>query len=499
MRVLRPGSALAEVTPHPLFSDTVVLQRGMAVPDWGTADDGERVTVKIQNQEGQATARDGKWMVRLKELKAGGPYMLTITGKTTCVIGNVLVGEVWICSGQSNMAMNLSRCADAERVMAASKDPMLRLFTVPEGAPLRRGQGGWKEASPGTVGSFSGVGYFFGRDLRAALDVPVGLINSSDGGTPAEAWIRREGLESEPSLKDILARDAQLLTGYPAALARYPAELEAHKTAVAEAKKSGKRARTGQGRLGRPSVLYNGMIAPLSRWRSGASSGIKARGTRVRAYQYQLLLTTLIKSWRDAWGQGSFPFLIVQLAPYQKIETQPAESLWAELPRARLKTSHAVPNTALAVITDVGEEDDIHPRRKAPVGARLALAARALAYGERIESSGPAFTRMDVAGSRAVLHFDHAGDGLVAKDGPLKGFTIAGADRMFGIAEAEIEGDTVVVHSDRVEHPLAVRYGWANYPLGNLWNKQDLPASPFRTDDFPMTTLPRPRAGAGRR
>ena len=176
-----------------------------------------------------------------------------------------------------------------------------------------------------------------------------------------------------------------------------------------------------------------------------------------------------------------------------KIETEPTESAWAELREAQLKTSQTVPNTALAVITDVGEENDIHPQRKAPVGARLALAARALAYGERIESSGPVFTRMDVAGNKAVLHFDHVGDGLVTKDGPLKGFTIAGPDRTFVNAEAEIEGDTVVVHSDRVEHPVAVRYGWANYPLGNLWNKQDLPASPFRTDLFPMTTLPRPR------
>jgi sialate O-acetylesterase len=504
--------ATADVRPHPLFADNMVLQRGKPVPVWGTADDGERVTVKIQEQEAQTTARDGKWMVRLKELKAGGPYTLTIAGKTTCVISNVLVGEVWVCSGQSNMAMTLSRCADAERVIAASKDPMLRLITVPqktsdtplggmstEGPPLRSGQGGWKEAGPATVGSFSGVGYFFGRDLREALGVPVGLINSSVGGTPAEAWTSREGLASDPSLKDIFTRDAELLAAYPTAMARFPAELEAHKRAVAEAKKNGSplpwapRAPYGRNSTGRPSVLYNGMIAPLAPLAIRGFLWYQGEGNASRAYQYQLLLTTLIKSWRDTWGQGNLPFLIVQLAPFQKIETKPSESAWAELREAQLKTSQTVSNTALAVITDVGEEDDVHPRRKAPVGARLALAARALAYGERIESSGPVFTRMDVAGNKAVLHFDHAGDGLVAKDGPLKGFTIAGADRRFGIAEAEIEGDTVVVHSDQVEHPLAVRYGWANYPLGNLWNKQDLPASPFRTDVFPLTTLPHPR------
>jgi len=188
----------------------------------------------------------------------------------------------------------------------------------------------------------------------------------------------------------------------------------------------------------------------------------------------------------------------VQLAPYLKIATEPGESAWAELREAQWKTSRTVPNTAMAVITDVGDEKDIHPKKKAPVGGRLALAARALVYGERIESSGPEFTTMDLASNKAILHFKHLGDGLVAKDGPLKGFTIAGEDRAFVNAEAEIQGDTVVVHSDRVAHPVAVRYGWANYPLGNLWNKQDLPATPFRTDDFPMSTLSRPRAAQPR-
>lgn len=228
--------------------------------------------------------------------------------------------------------------------------------------------------------------------------------------------------------------------------------------------------------------------------RSGGAIWYQGEANAGRAHQYRALLPAMIKNWRADWGQGDFPFLIVQLAPYRKIVNEPGDSDWAELREAQLRTAQTLPKSGLAVITDVGEENDVHPTKKEPVGARLALAARAIAYGEPIVGSGPEYAAMDVKGDRVVLRFKNVGQGLVAKDGPLKGFAVAGEDRKFVNADAEIEDDTVVVHSDKVAHPVAVRFGWANYPVVNLWNKDGLPASPFRTDDFPMITDPQARA-----
>jgi sialate O-acetylesterase len=505
------GAAVAKVTPHPLFSDDAVLQRSKAVPVWGTADEGEKVTVTIQGQEAAATTKDGKWLVTLKPLKAGGPFTLTITGDkegSPTEFKNVLVGEVWVCSGQSNMQWTLNNTVGAKETIEASADPMLRLFSVPgrtsqteltdiqaEAFPLKAGRNVWKEAGPNTVPSFSAVGYYFGRDLRKALDVPVGLISSSVGGTPAEAWTRRSALESEPSLKNLFEDDARAMAAYPELMERYKSAVEKQKQAAAEAKEKGEnpppapRAPAGPNSTSRPSVLYNAMIAPLQPYAIAGTIWYQGESNAGRAYQYRSLFSTMIKSWREAWNQGEFPFLFVQLAPYMKIVSQPGDSDWAELREAQLQTSHAVPNTAMAVITDVGEENDVHPRNKAPVGARLALAARAVAYGEKLAYSGPQLARMTVKNGAVVLEFTHVGGGLVAKDGPLTGFAIAGSDAAFVNAEAVIEGDTIVVRSPTVPNPVAVRYGWANYPLGNLWNKDGLPASPFRTDEFPSRTL----------
>jgi sialate O-acetylesterase len=240
------------------------------------------------------------------------------------------------------------------------------------------------------------------------------------------------------------------------------------------------------------------MIGPLVPFAIRGAIWYQGEGNSSRAYQYRALLPAMIKNWRDDWGQGQFPFLIVQLAPYMKIQAEPMESAWAELREAQTMTAFKHPNCGLAVITDAGEEDDIHPRLKQPAGARLALAARAIAYGETIEFSGPLYKSMKVAGNKAILTFDHLGGGLVAKDGALKGFTIAGEDRQFHNAEAVIEGTTVVVSSSRVAKPAAVRYGWANFPVVNLWNKAGLPAPPFRTDDWPGITHPDRLAASAR-
>jgi sialate O-acetylesterase len=246
----------------------------------------------------------------------------------------------------------------------------------------------------------------------------------------------------------------------------------------------------------RPAGLYYGKISPLQPFSIRGALWYQGEGNAGRAYEYRTLLPAMIRCWRQDWGQGEFPFLIAQLAPFMKISEAPQESTWAELREAQLLTSQTVPGTGLAVITDVGEEDDIHPRQKQPVGERLALAARALAYGEKVEYSGPLFQSLKVEGDKAVLSFTHLGGGLVCKGDTLTGFTVAGEDRQFVNAEARIEGDTVAVRSDKVAKPVAVRFGWANFPVVNLWNKAELPAAPFRTDDWPGITQPKPAADA---
>jgi len=440
------GRGVSAAVKTPAFiSDGMVLQRGMKVPVWGTADPGERVTVHFQGQKAQATAgQDGTWTVRLHELKAGGPFEMTIQGRNKLHLRNVLVGEVWVCSGQSNMEMAVAGSANAPEVIARSGDPMLHLFTVPHAStpsPARDVKGSWGECGPKTVPGFSAVAYFFGRDLRKALGVPVGLIHTSVGGTPAEQWTSASALKAHPELR-----------GLP-----------------------------GSG-------LYNGMIAPLIPYAIRGVIWYQGESNAGRAVQYQTLFPAMIKDWRARWGEGDFPFLFVQIAPWQKIRKEPGDSAWAELREAQRLTSLEVPNTAMAVITDVGDEIDIHPKQKSPVGGRLALAARALAYGQKGEYSGPVYAGMKVEGGKAVLSFRHQGGGLVARGGRPEGFTVAGADHRFVNAKAEIHGDKVAVWSPHVKHPVAVRFGWADYPVVNLWNKAGLPASPFRTDDFPLTT-----------
>jgi len=493
------ASWAAAVTPHGLFTDNAVLQQGVEVPVWGTAKDGEKVTVKFAGQEASTTAKDGKWMVRLKPLKAGGPSEMTIAGENTVVLKNILVGEVWVCSGQSNMAMSLVSCESAQEDIAKSADPMLRLFSVPRqpaDTPQSEVKGSWSECGPTTAPGFSGVGYYFGRELRKGLKIPVGLIHSSWGGTPAEAWTSRKTLESKPEFKDVLDRYAQAVENYPQALEKHKKALEDHKVAVEKAKAEGKAPPRvpyppyGPESQQRPSCLYNGMIAPLLPYAIRGTTWYQGEANAGRAYQYRTLLPAMIQNWRQDWGTD-LVFLIVQLAPYMAISPEPQESAWAELRESQTLTAFTVPKCGLAVITDAGDEKDIHPKKKEPAGARLALAARAIAYGEKIVYSGPLYDSLKVEGNRAVLSFKHVGGGLVAKDGELKGFAIAGEDKKFVNAKAEIQGDKVVVTSQGVQKPVAVRYGWANFPVVNLFNKDGLPACPFRTDDFPMTTKPK--------
>jgi sialate O-acetylesterase len=491
----RAPAGRADVKPNGLIGDNMVLQQGVKAPLWGTADDGEEITVTFEDQKHTTTAREGKWRVDLDPLKAGGPPReLTIAGKNTIRVQNVLVGEVWICSGQSNMEMAVRGVADAKEHIAKSSNPNIRLFVVPHTStaqPQTAVKGQWKECGPDTVGGFSAVAYYFGRDLNKALDVPVGLIETNWGGTLCEAWTSHEALEAVPELKYLAE------TGTKKVLDRYLERLDRYRAAVVQARDAGRMPQQPPPPLPAiasspndyPSSLYNGMIAPLLPYAIKGAIWYQGESNAGKAAEYRTLFPTMIRDWRQRWGEGDFPFLFVQLAPWNA--GNPNGPTWAELREAQLLTSQKVPNTAEAVITDVGDLKDIHPKQKEPVGGRLALAAEALAYGKKIEYSGPVYESMKVEGNKAVLSFTHTGGGLEAKGGPLEGFTIAGPDHQFVKAEAEIRDGHVEVWSKDVEKPVAVRYGWANFPVVNLYNKEGLPATPFRTDDLPLTTAPK--------
>jgi len=625
--------ARADVTPNPLFANDAVLQQGMKVPVWGTADPGERVTVEFAGQSVSTTADSaGKWLVHLAPMKADGkPQMLTISGENKIVLTNILVGEVWICSGQSNMERQLGLrggqkpITDWEKEVADAKHPEIRQFYVPQTkalAPAPMVHGSWSVCSPETVRDFTAVGYFFGRDLCLHRHVPIGLIHTSWGGTPADAWTSEAALSRLPDFANALA-ELKRLVADPAAARRetqarqeawyarvdpgtkaspawnaagldtgswkpmklpanweaagYPnfdgvfwfrrtfdlpanwdgSDVELHLGAVDDNDTTWVNGLavgatigwnlpriyrlpgsvlqhtnnviavrvldTGAGgglwggedpmRLvvdgggqtnpipltgewlcrqsvsltdvgwppmdysqspNAPTVLYNGMIAPLLPYAMRGVIWYQGESNVGRERQYRALFPAMIADWRQAWGEGNFPFLFVQIAPYS--------GMTPEIREAQLLTWQHTTNTAMAVTIDCGDAEDIHPAHKQPVGARLALAAQALAYGEPIEYSGPVFESMEIKNSTATVRFIHVGGGLVAKGGPLQGFTVAGEDKVFHPAQAEIHGKTIRVHSAAVPRPVAIRYGWANVPEGNLYNRAGLPASPFRND-----------------
>lgn len=441
--------ASAEIKTHGLFTDNMLLQRDAKVAVWGTTDKADPVTVKFGDQTVTATPADGKWKAELKPLAASaeGRDLVVAQRDQTITKKNVIVGDIWICGGQSNMQWEVHQSAGAEQARAAAKNPNIRLFTVQrEGSPEPRTDlktGAWTEATPESVNSFSAVGYYFGRDLQKATGVPIGLISSNIGGTTAERWMSKDAIDSNPEIKDMTPT---------------------------------------QGR----NDLYNAMIAPLAPYGVKGAIWYQGESNADRPYNYRHVLAGMIKSWRDTFGQGDFPFLIVELAPFTGIVKEPVDQEWATVRESMQWIANKVKNVDTVSIVDVGDEKDIHPAKKEPVGARLAIAARAMAYGEKITPAGPEFESASFAGGKATIKFKNVGGALTAKDGELTGFTLAGEDKKFYNATAKIEGDTVVVTSDKVPTPAAVRLGWANYPLVNLWNKDGLPASPFRSDDWPV-------------
>jgi sialate O-acetylesterase len=465
----------AELKPNALFSDGMVLQRDFACPVWGTAAAGTEVAVEIAGQKKSAKAgADGKWSLKLDPLPAGGPHELKIGGAT---LKDVLVGEVWICSGQSNMEWSVNSSANPAEEKAAANHPKLRHFGVkknPADTPQAEVVGSWKVCSPENVGSFTAVGYYFGRELLKSLDVPIGLIHTSWGGTAAELWTKNELLAGNPELKP-------LVDDFPKRMKSYETALENHPKAVEKAKAEGKPEPRKPSKPMAPSCLYNGMIAPLLPYGIRGAIWYQGESNASRAKQYETLFPLMIKNWREDWGQGDFPFGFVQLANFMARKPEPGESNWAELRDAQTKTL-ALPNTGMAVIIDIGDEKDIHPKNKQDVGKRLAAWAQAQVYGQSIVYSGPLFDSCKAEGTSIRVAFKHVGGGLVAKGDGLKGFAIAGEDGKFVWADAKIDGETVVVSSPKVEKPAAVRYAWADNPDCNLYNKEGFPASPFRSD-----------------
>jgi sialate O-acetylesterase len=641
------GAVRAEVRLPAIIGDNMVLQQGTKVRIWGNAKAGERVTVTFQNKPAETVAdAQGRWQIFLGPLKSGGPAELTVKGDNTLTIKNVLVGEVWLCSGQSNMEWPLANTIGATETLAHANYPEIRMFRVEHhtsAEPLTDLEGHWIVTTPDEAAHFTAVGYFFGRDLYERLKVPIGLINSSWGGTPAEAWTSHDALVSSPELKPILDRYESSLNmlpqakeAYAQALARWeeknlyidagnkgealgyadpatstadwskmdlPQQFETAGLLIDGAvwfrrvlelpeswagkdlvlnltpiddqdityfngKKVGSIGRetpnsymvprkyvvpgslvhggrnviavrvfdsAGEGGFSRggamsigpnegevislrgawdykvelalepkhpdwgsrpeavgvsnqnnPSVLYNAMIAPLVPFAIRGAIWYQGESNAGRAYQYRTLFPIMIRNWRSAWGHD-FPFYFVQLANWHANKAEPDESDWAELREAQTMTLRE-PQTGMAVTIDIGDENDIHPRNKLDVGRRLAAWALAGTYGEKVIPSGPLFDRFTVEGDRVRIRFKH-GVGLKTSDGgPVKGFAIAGEDRRFVWADARIDGDAVVVSSPKVLKPVAVRYGWADNPIANLYNGAGLPASPFRTDDWPGVT-----------
>ncbi len=492
--LLVPLMARANVTPNALFSDHAVLQQAMDVPVWGTADAGESVAVSIGGQTQNATAgADGKWMVHLPRLAAGGPMVMTITGNNTITINDVLVGEVWVGSGQSNMQFTVSAKAagfagltDEAKEIAAANYPQLRMFMVGDQrslTPMATIKGGkWQICTPTTVPAWSAVGYLFGRDLQRELKMPVGIVVSAVGASTAEAWISRDALVADPLLKPMVDRlDAavKFFKENPRATAdKAPVQPWPMNKALPSPTRPQSNPLRDQHQ---PITLFNGLIAPIIPyamrgviWYQGES----ICGGDAGVSNYGHVQATLVTDWRARWGEGNFPFIIVQLPPQANLSNNPRV-------REQQATILSLPNTGMAVTLDIGEEHNVHPHNKAPLGERLTKIALANAYGQKIEYSGPMYQSMKIDGSTIRVSFTHVGGGLVAKGGPLKWFQIAGADQKFVDAKATIDGETVVVSSDQVSSPVAVRYAFADYPnTANLFNKDDLPAAPFRSDTW---------------
>jgi len=503
--LLLAASVSADVRLPAIIGSNMVLQRGHKNPIWGWGEAGEKVTVTFAGQKIETTCdAKGAWRVTLAPMKASAtPRRMVITGKNTLTIENVLVGEVWVCSGQSNMGMSVSGCWNADLDTLSANYPAIRLITNPNPGsqePQTTFNGAWDACTPETVPAFSAVGYFFGRTLHQVLGVPVGLIDNAWGGSACEAWTRRDLLEGNELNKPLMDRWAETERTFDFEKAK-----ATHATKIAEWKERSKKARTEgkplphrprppQNKLAgqhRPANLFNARLLPIVPYGIRGAVWYQGESNSGRAYQYRDMFPLMIRNWRNVWGQGDFPFYWVQLADFRDEEPAPGDSNWAELREAQTMTMDELPNAGQAVIIDLGEASDIHPKRKQEVGYRLARWALARDYGIDVPFRSAQYKSMEIDGNRAVIAFEHVNGGLRTVDHrKVSGFAIAGEDKKWVWAEAKIKGeDCVEVWSDTVEKPVAVRYAWANNPVCNLYDQKGLPVTPFRTDNWPGITV----------
>ena len=482
-------SGQCEVKLPGIISSHMVLQRGMPIHVWGWSDPGEKVSVEFNGASRSAVGDElGDWSVYLPPQSAGGPYQLTIAGSNRIVLDDVLIGDVWFASGQSNMEMPLkgfngAPLKDSAKEIANANNPRIRLLLIPHKSsdfPLRDADASWTVCSPETAANFSAVAYFFGRDIVNQEHVPVGLIDSTWGGTVVEAWMSLDAISSDAGLMPVFATRAEMMK----AQADANAIMARNRREDTAARQAGTTPPPHPWRPApeswAPAGLFNGMVAPVTPytikgviWYQGESNS-----RLTFAPMYVKLFPALIRDWRTQWREGEFPFLYVQISSFKSNATE----AWAVIREAQRRTL-SVANTAMAVTIDIGNPDNVHPADKQTVGYRLALTARALAYGEDVVYSGPIFRQATPEGDDVRVWFNHTADGLTAKGGALEGFEIAGEDRNFVSANARIDGKTVVVSNPDVKDPKYVRYGWANSPEVNLYNSAGLPASPFTSED----------------
>ena len=494
----------ANVVLPDVLSSGMVLQRDQKIPIWGKADPGEAITVTFGKQTKKTTAdKDGKWLVRLNPLKANAtPATLTVEGKNKLELNDILVGEVWLVAGQSNMQRLLSETANGEAAIAAANQPQIRLFNVSRQVAFKHAApplAKWAACTSESVKQFSAAGYYFAVELQKELNVPIGVINSSYGGSQAEAWTPVEYLLASADLKPTVDRTKTWDEERPRVKVEYDEAIKKWREESDKAKAAGATPRPS------PAVpdslreyrvaasIYDGMIAPLIPFYIRGAFWYQGESNEARAQQYEILLPVMIKAWRERWGQGDFPFGIIQLPNYREPKAEPADEAWSHIREGQRRTARVVPNTGLIVTIDIGEARDIHPKNKLDVGKRMAAWAMGDVYSRSSLKSGPSFrdARPGASGAEMMVTFDDVGRGLKSRDdGKLAEFAIAGADKKWYWAEAQIVGrNQVKVWSASVPKPVAVRYAFNNNPKNpNLTNDSGLPASPFRSDNWPGPT-----------
>ncbi len=508
-----------------IIGEHMVLQAGNHTPIYGWADPGESVTVSVGDAREACTAgANGQWQVVFTDLKAScDPVRVSIAGSNTLTYQDVLIGDVWLCSGQSNMALPLRRVLGRDgknlQGLGQANEPQLRLFKLPKETmlePQADCKGGWALCTPAEAREFSALGFFFGREIQRAEKIPVGLINACRGGSSCQMWTSMDGLQSEPELANYLKAIVAAKAEYPQlkadylkskeATARWPETLKHWETENAKALREGKpipaKPPEPPAKLARPegmdpwedhvmtlpTVLFNSMIAPLIPFGIKGAIWYQGEGNADEWDLYRTLFPAMVRDWRKRWACGDFPVYTVQLSSYRPPRAEPGESNWAAFREVQAQLQTIVPNSGMAVSVDIGNPNDIHPLSKAELGHRLALVALARTYGHSLEYSGPVYEHMKIVDGTIHLHFTQVGGGLTAKGGePLRRFAIAGADKKFVWADARIVGHTLVVSSPLVPAPVALRYAWDINPDGcNLFNSADLPASPFRTDNWKL-------------